>query len=238
MLEIENNNSNFLIRAIRDRAINKKCKRSPVEKKIWGHMTEQNIIGRVKTKLQRRNNLNKSRKVELTIKIGNFTVQPPQQIRDKILDNPRAIKVYAIYVQESAKSLKTGEPPIEWMLLTNLITIDLEAALTRIKWYKYRWRIELFHKILKSGYRVESCRLSKAERLMRYLTVMSIVAFRILFLTYLQEENNQANASVAFTSTELIILLMFLNKSSNRNLKKLTICEAIYVIAKMGGFFW
>ena len=46
------------------------------------------------------------------------------------------------------------------MLLTNLVTINLEAALIRIKWYKYRWRIELFHKILKSGYRVENCRLS------------------------------------------------------------------------------
>lgn len=237
MLEIDKNDSNFLIRAVRDRAINKKCKRSPVEKKIWAHMSEQEIIGRIKTKIQCRNNLNKFRNVELTIKIGSFSIQPSQQSRDKILDNPRAVKMYAIYVQENAKSIKDGEPPIEWMLLTNLVTTDLEAALTRIKWYKFRWRIDLFHKILKSGYRVESCRLSQAERLKRYLTVMSIVSFRILFLTYLQDVNKEANADITFTADELTILLMLLNKKANKKLRKLTISEAINMVGKMGGFF-
>ncbi len=52
-----------------------------------------------------------------------------------------------------------------------------------------RWKIEILHKILKSGLKVEECRLGTAERLMRYLTVMSIIAWRIFFITSIARTN-------------------------------------------------
>jgi hypothetical protein len=80
--------------------------------------------------------------------------------------------MFAIHVLE--KNPPEGESPIEWMLLTNQSVSTLEEACERVHWYSLRWRIEMYFKVLKSGFRVEACRLGTADRLTRYLTVMSI----------------------------------------------------------------
>ena len=72
---------------------------------------------------------------------------------------------------------------MEWMLLANQPVTTLEEACERMRWYSLRWRIEMFFKILKSGFHVEACRLGTADRLMRYLTLMSIVAWRLFMIT-------------------------------------------------------
>jgi hypothetical protein len=68
------------------------------------------------------------------------------------------------------------------MLLTNIPTTNFDEAVTRVKWYKFRWRIELVHTIMKSSYEIEKCRLSSADRLGNYLAVISVVSFRILYM--------------------------------------------------------
>ena len=154
-----------------------------------------------------------------------------------MLKDPRPINLYAVYVQEVNHHLISGEDPIEWMLLTDLITTDFETALTRIKWYKYRWQIELFHKIIKSGYRVEYCRLSQAKRLVRYLTVISIIAFRILFMTFLRKHEKSVKADSVFTRDELAILLMWSNRINKKTSSSLSFFDAIRILAQKGGFF-
>ena len=49
----------------------------------------------------------------------------------------------------------------------------------KIKWYCLRWRVEIYFKVIKSGFHVERCRLETADRLIRYLAVVSIVAWRV-----------------------------------------------------------
>ena len=85
--------------------------------------------------------------------------------------------MYAVYVQE--KDPPQGADPLEWMLLTNLKVENFDDALEKIAWYKLRWRIEMFFKVLKSGFSVEDCRLSDGKRLIKYLTIMSILAWRL-----------------------------------------------------------
>jgi len=46
---------------------------------------------------------------------------------------------------------------LEWMLLTDLFIGSFDEAVEKVKWHALRWRIEVFHKILKSGLRVEAC---------------------------------------------------------------------------------
>lgn len=234
MLEIENNRSNFLIRAIRDRAINKRAKRAPSTGRIWEFMVSQDIIGHINVEVPQKNNGNKKRNAQLTVKVGTFSIHAPIRLRNEVLHNAaKPIKIYAVYVQELSPNLSLGEEPIEWMLLTNIPTINIEEALTRIQWYKFRWKIELFHKILKSGYNIEKCRLSDAERLKRYLTIMSIVAFRILFISVCQNKND-INIDKIFSKKEIIAIQLKGNLSKD---KKLNVQDAIIIVARMGGFF-
>ena len=60
-----------------------------------------------------------------------------------------------------------GRPRIDWKLITDLPVESHADAVEKLHWYAMRWKIEVFHKILKSGCRAEQARLRTAERLER-----------------------------------------------------------------------
>jgi hypothetical protein len=78
-----------------------------------------------------------------------------------------------------------GCAPLEWLLLTTCPVPAVVAALERLEWYAARWGIEVFHKVLKSGCRIEARQLETADRLRRCLTLYSVVAWRVLYATLL-----------------------------------------------------
>lgn len=44
---------------------------------------------------------------------------------------------------------------IEWKLLTDLPVANLAEATEKLEWYSHRWKIETFHKVMKSGCQAE-----------------------------------------------------------------------------------
>ena len=68
-------------------------------------------------------------------------------------DNRDPLPVYAVYATEI--DCPEGETPLEWMLLTTEVVEDLEMVIKILCWYTYRWRVEDFHKIFKSGCQCE-----------------------------------------------------------------------------------
>ncbi len=52
---------------------------------------------------------------------------------------------------------------LEWMLLTTVEVKHKADAYERLEWYAKRWGIEVYHRILKSGCRVEARQLEKAR---------------------------------------------------------------------------
>ena len=44
---------------------------------------------------------------------------------------------------------------IEWQLITDLAVQSRQDAIEKLEWYALRWKIEVFHKILKSGCKAE-----------------------------------------------------------------------------------
>ena len=79
-----------------------------------------------------------------------------------------------------------GRPRIDWKLITDLPVDSHDAAVEKLQWYAMRWamrwKIEVFHKILKSGCRVEQARLRTAKRLVRLLVVFCILSWRVTML--------------------------------------------------------
>ena len=78
-----------------------------------------------------------------------------------------------------------GRPRIDWKLITDLPVDSHDDAVEKLQWYAMRWKIEVFHKILKSGCRAEQARLRTAERLVRLIALFCILSWRVFWLTML-----------------------------------------------------
>ena len=89
-----------------------------------------------------------------------------------------AVTVTAILAREERPPV--GEQAIVWRLSTNCPAETLETVVELIDWYRRRWLVEIFFRILKSGCRVESLQLGTLERLERALVIYLIIAWRIL----------------------------------------------------------
>ncbi len=71
-----------------------------------------------------------------------------------------------------------------------------------MRYYTYRWRIERYHYVLKSGCHSEDLQLETFDRLDRALAVYRIVAWRLLWLTYLAREQPEAPCTTVLRPAE------------------------------------
>jgi hypothetical protein len=119
-------------------------------------------------------------------------------------DNRDPLSVYAVYATEV--DCPEGETPVEWMLLTTEVIADLQTASTILRWYSYRWRVEEYHKILKSGCQVERYRLA-ADGMKALLGFLSVIAVELKQLTYLHRTQPDANAIELLNPLQLQVLM-------------------------------
>jgi hypothetical protein len=129
-----------------------------------------------------------------------------------------------------------NEEAVEWMLLTNLPITTFQEACEKVQWYCLRWRIEMYFKVLKSGFKVEDCRLATADRLMRYLAVLSVVAWRLFMITLIARTEPDTSCTEFLSDPEWKILFRTVNKGKSLPEKVPAIGEVIIWIARLGGF--
>lgn len=104
---------------------------------------------------------------------------------------PAKLEVNAVLAEE-LKPPK-GQEALRWMLLTTEPIETLAEVETVLKFYRLRWRIEVFHKAWKSGAGVERKRMQTANNLERIAVVLAFVAVRLLQLRELFEEGAQVS---------------------------------------------
>lgn len=172
------------------------------------------------------------RHATLSLKFVQVTLQrPPRVPKVEQIELP----CWVVYVVEEKPPSQTNA--LSWTLLTNVPVLTVEHALERVAWYRKRWAIEEFHKILKSGCTIEDCRLQTADRLKRFITLFCVTAWRIFWLTHIQRADPNAPAEVALTQAEigtLTSLRRFQPKLAPN--KTLTVRQAIIAIACLGGY--
>lgn len=129
-----------------------------------------------------------------------------------------------------------NRPRIDWKLATDLPVADTAAAVEKLRWDAMRWRVEEFHKILKSGCKVEAARLRTAKRLVKLIALLCIVGWRVFWLRMMNRVVPDAEPGVALTGIETALLDRLVpdkapNPSGIRDL-------ACYVrkIARLGGW--
>lgn len=232
--------ASVLIRASANRTINRKSRYAEKSvTKLWEHLREKSEAGTYQVDVPRKSKSKYcserlQRKAVVTIRFASFQMNPPRNHVKHKTETLANVEMTAIYVLE--ENAPEEEDPIEWMLLTNLSVNCFEQAYEKVLWYGLRWRIEMFFKVLKSGFNVESCRLAHAERLQRYLTVMSIVAWRIFMITLIARTKPDLCCSSFLSPHEWRILFLKTNKGKSAPDKPPTSSEVVIWIAKLGGY--
>lgn len=164
----------------------------------------------------------------LEIKFRKIEVPPPKTKRQYL-----SLDLMVIYVVE--RDAPEGREPIVWKLLTSLPVKTLAEAIEKLNWYAMRWKIEVFHKVLKSGCRTEESELRTTDRLTNFIAICCIVAWRVFWLTMIRRTAPEAPASVALTDTEQKLLDQLLPDPSSQNTPG-TVSDYILKIAKLGGY--
>jgi cytochrome c oxidase subunit IV len=229
-----------LVRANADRTINRKSRYAEKDvEKLWEHMRKQPDSGSYVVEVSKRSKTKHAKEREartaiVSVRFDSFTLNPPRNNIRHSTEKLPDIEMHAVYVLE--QNPPVGEEAIEWMLLTNLPVMSYEDAYEKVLWYCLRWRIEMYFKVLKSGFMVESCRLGHADRLAKYLTVMSIVAWRLFMITLIARTDPTTSCSTFLTDQEWKVLFLHTNKNKTIPKKPPSIGIVVIWIAKLGGY--
>lgn len=227
LAEADELQAEYLIRAAQDRRVKGEVAL------LWAHMAKQELSGRITVEVPRRGN-KPARTAELSVRVAHLTLQPPQRGAEEpgVWLEPR--EVWAVWAHEDAAP--EGVEPLDWLLLTNVPIQTWQDAIERLGWYCLRWLIESWHKILKSGCTVEECRLETAERLKPYLTLMSIIAWRLFWLTHINRQSPDASCTMILAEHEWKALYITIHRRANLPPTPPTVRQAVRWIAQLGGF--
>ena len=114
---------------------------------------------------------------------------------------------------------------------------SLTQALEVIGWYTQRFQIEVFHRTLKSGCKIEERQLGNAERIEACLAIDMVVAWRIVHLTKLGREVPEVPCTVFFEEAQWKALVVFVTRNARAALSPPTLRDAIRMMAmNLGGF--
>ena len=217
--------ASLLVRASADRRLDEEAE------SLWVKTESQRTTGTLTVHITG-NDKRQERQATVSVRFCTVTLRPPWRPQQKKLP---PVTLTAILVREENPPADIKEP-IEWLLLTNTPVTDFDQAVQVIEWYCCRWQIEIFHKIIKSGCRVEDCRLQTAARLKNYIALMCVVAWRLQWLTYINRTDPLSPCTTILTTIEWQALYMRIHKTSVLPKTIPSTHQAIRWIAQLGGF--
>lgn len=179
-------------------------------------------------RIEVRDNKSKPSTAVLDLKYHRLLVCPPIGKEKRYAD----LTLTVIHATERGKP--RDRDPIDWKLITNLPVTSKAAAIEKLDWYALRWKIETFHKILKSGCRAEESKLRTAERLTNLIAIMCILAWRVLWLCMVNRVSPDLPARLVFTDTEITILDDLVPPKDGS--RKKTVGHFLTRLARLGGY--
>jgi hypothetical protein len=136
-----------------------------------------------------------ARQATLQIRATQVCVRPPAHRRD--LDEI----TYNVVLVEEVGGPNDGTD-VCWLLITSLPINSVKAVLLVVEYYVGRWPIEVFFRVFKSGCRVEDIQLETEQRLKNCLMFYKIIAWRIMYVTYLGREYPNLTCDKIFADVE------------------------------------
>lgn len=236
-LAIENGGpAEWIIRANQDRALTGVVEGDPT--KLFAALAQAPVLGEIEFKIRARKGTKKvkgnteqtsrsGRTVCQTIRAMKITPRPPGRKGRKL----KEVSFWAILAEEIDPP--AGEDPIRWVLLTSKEVTTLEEARRVLNLYLRRWDIEVFHRVLKTGCRVERIQLKTVEALTCALVIYAVIAWRILYLTHLGRKCPDLPCSCVFEEEEWKAACVAVKRRPEAG--EPTLAEFIVIVGKLGG---
>lgn len=136
---------------------------------------EQPLLGRATIDVPRKSN-QAARSATVEFRVARLTITPN---RSKYPDRqPCTWTLLEVWEPDPPE----GATALRWLLWTTDTITSVTEALATVTIYTYRWRIEEFHLVLKSGCHIEKLELQTVDRLCKAAALYSCVAVRVLAL--------------------------------------------------------
>ena len=178
-------------------------------------------------------------RAHMELRYGRVCVLRPEGCRAK----QASITLSVVELRELPETVKPGEQPVHWVLLTTHVVEQVEQALQVVGWYQQRWQIEqLFRTLKRQGLGLESSQLEEADELLKLACIATLAAARTLQLVNARDGRTQQWASDAFDDDELAVLGKLQDKFQGKSPKQKnpypvnSMAWAAWTIARLGGW--
>jgi Transposase DDE domain len=175
----------------------------------------------------------------LELRFGAVSLARPQT---KFLRHlPESLPLTQVDVREPDP--QPGAEPLHWRLLTTHPVANPEQAWRIVEWYKRRWLIEQFFRVLKTqGFKLEDSQIATADRLLKLVAIAAKAAVIILQLLQARDGRGHQPARLAFNTNE-VATLVALNLNLEAASKRLrnphppdSLAWASWIIGRLGGW--
>lgn len=220
----------LLVRATQDRALQAA---DDAAAKVWAAVMTTPVQGYLQVHVPAHRD-EPARDAQVTVQFCQVTLKPPWRLKRTNPEPLPPVTLSVILVKEVDPP--AGVTPLEWLLLTNVPVHTFAEAVTRVKWYRCRWHIEVYFKVLKSACHVEDCRLSTADRLLRFITLNTVIAWRLYWLTHINRHAPEAPCVLVLAEHEWHALYATIHRTAHLPAQPPTVGQVVRWIAQLGGF--
>lgn len=176
----------------------------------------------------------KERTAKLCVQACTLRLVPPRNHLGRGDLSP--VEVSVVRVRET-ETTPEGEEPVEWMIITTVPVSTLADAVEVVEAYAQRWKVERYHYVLKSGCQIEKLQLERADRIERALAIYNVVAWRLLYITYVARFAPELPCSVVLEEDEWKALFVVGSSRPEPVPEKApAVHETVRRIAMLGGF--
>jgi Transposase DDE domain len=147
------------------------------------------------------------------------------------------------YVDVREPNPPAGIEPLHWRLLTTHAVTTAEEAWRIAEWYKRRWLIEQFFRVLKTqGFKLEDSQVATADRLLKLVAIAAKAAVITIQLLQARDGYDHQPVRLAFDANG-IATLAALNRTLEAKSKRLrnphpsdSLAWAAWIIGRLGGW--
>jgi hypothetical protein len=197
---------------------------------LWDNVAEKPIAATVELQIPDKTG-KKRASVEVEVRYHQVEILRPAISKNQY----ESVNLSAIEIRQKGDKYDWQQELLHWKLLTTLEIGSVAEALQCVKWYCYRWLIERFHYVLKSGTKIEELQLKDASSLQKAIHVYSMAAMRIMQMVYQSRIAPEVSCEVILTKGQWAAMYVLIHKTPSIPDQPPTLAQAVAWIGKLGG---